>query len=121
MKEKGADEIFLEFGHATSEGGAAKWFSFVTTAPGLYTPKAGTDYSICFLTSVADNPEIPLFFKSGFDGNCSLNATFNSDLFDFVQLEDIGAGTFYDLKLNSVFTFTASAIPTTPIVSSFIS
>lgn len=104
----GADELLLEFGHESSLSGAEKWNSFVPTAPGIYTPKDGTNYSISFLTSVSDNPLVPVAFKAGVDGSYNLSADYNTAEFSAVTLSDIKTGTTQNLKLNPVYTFNAS-------------
>ncbi|NTW26452.1 MAG: T9SS type A sorting domain-containing protein [Lentimicrobium sp.] len=106
--ENGSDEILLDFGHATSTGGAEKWNSFVPTAPGLYSPKDGNNFSISFLSSVSDNPVVPVNFKAGANGSYSLNALFNSSAFATANLEDKQTGIIYDLRLNPLYTFDAT-------------
>lgn len=105
---KGSDEISLEFGHSTSEGGAAKMFSFVATAPSLFTPKSGIDYSISFLTSVSDNPVIPVSFKAGTDGEYTLSANMQYPANTSVFLTDHKLAVTQNLADNPVYTFTAS-------------
>jgi len=103
----GSDEVLLDFGHPSSAGGAEKWESFIPTAPGIYTPKDGNNFSISFLTSVSDNPVVPVNFKAGANGSYSLNALFNSSAFTTANLEDKQTGIIYDLRLNPLYTFDA--------------
>lgn len=67
-----SDETRLEFGHPANEGGVAKWWSLYPEAPSLYSTMEGRNLSISFLTDVASNPEIPLAFRAGVDGDYSL-------------------------------------------------
>ena len=104
----GSDEVLLDFGHTSSTGGSEKWESFIPTAPGIYTPKEGNNYSISFLTLVSDNPVVPISFKAGVNGSYSLNALFNSSAFATANLEDNQTGIIYDLRLNPLYTFDAT-------------
>lgn len=104
----GSDEMLLDFGHATSVGGAEKWNSFVATAPALSTPKDGENYSISFLTSVSDNPLVPVAFKAGVDGSYSITADFNTAAFSSVTLLDNQTGSTQNMKVNPVYTFVAA-------------
>jgi hypothetical protein len=104
----GTDELLLEFGHQSSLGGAKKWNSLVPTAPGIYTPKEGGNYSISFLNSVSENPMLPVAFKAGVDGNYTLTANFNTASFTTVSLRDTKTSTTQDLKVNPVYSFNAT-------------
>lgn len=104
----GSDEVLLDFGHTSKTGGAEKWESFIPTAPGIYMPKEGNNYSISFLTSVADSPVVPVNFKAGVNGSYSLNALFNSSVIAMANLEDKQTGVIYDLRLNPLYTFEAT-------------
>lgn len=104
----GADELLLDFAHATSVGGADKWNSLVPTAPGIYTPKEGRNYSISFLTSVSENPMVPVAFTAGIDGNYNLTADFNSAMFSSITLKDTKTSATQDLKVNPVYNFSAT-------------
>lgn len=104
----GSDEILLEFGHESSNGGAEKWSSFVAEAPGIYTPKNGKNYSISFLNSVSENPVIPVSFTAGVQGNYTISADFNSDVFSQVSLRDNKTGDMQDMRINPVYSFSAT-------------
>ncbi|MCX6278311.1 MAG: hypothetical protein NT004_09460 [Bacteroidetes bacterium] len=62
-----SDEIVVEFGHPTDNGGAEKMFSFYETAPSLYTVKPDGNYSIDF-RGEPGAVTIPMSFKAGADG-----------------------------------------------------
>jgi hypothetical protein len=104
----GKDEILLDFGHEANHGGADKWYSMNATAPSLYVPTAEKDYSIRFLTNIADNQMVPLAFKAGLDGEYSMHADFNTVEFSSVKLMDVLTSTVQDLNSNSTYTFTAT-------------
>jgi hypothetical protein len=87
-----SDEIVVEFGHPTADGGAEKMFSFYETAPSLYTVKPDGNYSIDF-RGEPGAVTIPLSFKAGADGNYTITAS---------QLESFGSSTditLEDMKL----------------------
>jgi hypothetical protein len=104
-----SDEIMIEFGHQTSEGGAEKMNSFYETAPSLFTVKTDGNYSIDF----RGEPEavtIPLSFKAGVDGNYTITA---SQLESFastsvITLEDLKLAKKQDLTQNPVYNFVSS-------------
>ena len=104
----GSDELLLEFGHESSNGGAEKWSSFVVEAPGIYTPKNGKNYSISFLNSVSEHPVIPVSFTAGVEGNYTITADFNTAVFSQVTLHDSKTNTTHNLSTNPVYSFTAS-------------
>jgi len=104
----GKDEILLDFGHETSLGGADKWYSMSATAPALYVPTDEREYSIRFLTNIADNKLVPIAFKAGLDGEYSMQANFNTAAFSSVKLTDQLTNKVQDLNSNSTYTFTAS-------------
>ena len=105
---EGKDEILLDFGHEASLGGADKWYSMSNTAPSIYVPTAERDYSIRFLTSIADNPIVPVAFKAGVDGDYSIQANFNTASFSSVKLMDKLTGNVQDLNTNPFYAFTAT-------------
>jgi hypothetical protein len=104
----GSDELLLEFGHESSNGGAEKWSSFVAEAPGIYTPKNGKNYSIRFLNSVSEHPVIPVSFTAGVEGNYTITADFNTAVFSQVTLHDSKTNTSHNLSTNPVYSFTAA-------------
>ncbi len=104
----GSDELLLEFGHNSSVGGAQKWNSLVSTAPGLFTTKEDANLSISYLSSVSENPMIPVAFKAGIDGNYSLTADFNTASFSLVTLIDAKTSMTQNLNTNPVYSFNAT-------------
>jgi hypothetical protein len=107
-ENKGSDEISFEFGHSTSVGGAAKWNSFVATAPSLSTPKSGTEYSISFLESLSNETVIPVTFRAGIDGQYTLAADLQSLPEAHMYLVDNKLSKTQNLSDNPVYTFAAS-------------
>jgi hypothetical protein len=104
-----SDEIVVEFGHPTANGGAEKMFSFYETAPSLYTVKPDGNYSIDF-RGESGAVTIPLSFKAGIDGNYTLTA---SQLESFassteITLEDVKLNTTQNLMQNSAYTFSST-------------
>jgi hypothetical protein len=104
-----SDEIVIEFGHPTAEGGAGKMFSFYETAPSLYTVKPDGNYSIDF-RGEAGAVAIPVSFMAGADGSFTLTA---SQLESFtsstaITLEDLQVAKMQNLMQNPVYAFTAN-------------
>ena len=104
-----SDEIVIEFGHATADGGAEKMFSFYETAPSLYTVKPDGNYSIDF----RGEPQaiaIPMGFKAGADGNYTLTASQIESFASSTQitLEDLKLKTTHNLMQNPAYTFSSS-------------
>ncbi|MCX6278557.1 MAG: T9SS type A sorting domain-containing protein [Bacteroidetes bacterium] len=104
-----SDEIVIEFGHPTADGGAGKMFSFYETAPSLYTVKPDGNYSIDF-RGEPGAVTIPLSFKAGADGNYALTA---SQLESFtsstaITLEDLKAAKMQNLMQNPSYTFSSA-------------
>lgn len=103
-----SDETRLEFGHTANNGGVAKWWSMYPDAPSLYTTKESQSLSISFLTDVASNPEIPIAFRAGVDGDYTLSVTRGLESFERVTLHDLATGTTQELLQNPVYPFTAT-------------
>ncbi|MCX6265843.1 MAG: T9SS type A sorting domain-containing protein, partial [Bacteroidetes bacterium] len=103
-----SDEIVVEFGHQTAEGGAEKMFSFYETAPSLYTVKPTGNYSIDF-RGEPGAVTIPMSFKAGADGNYTIHAsqieTFTTS--SSIILEDLKLAKTQNLMTNPDYTFTA--------------
>jgi len=105
----GRDEIQLKFGSLKNNPGAIKLFSHLKSAPSLFLPVENGYFSILYLTDTIENPVIPLMFKSGKDGEYTLNCTFDTEKFKTLILEDCQNHYFHDLKTNSTFSFRSSA------------
>ena len=104
-----SDEIVVEFGHPTANGGAEKMFSFYETAPSLYTVKPDGKYSVDF-RGEPGAVTIPLSFKAGADGSYTLTT---SQLESFtsstdITLEDLKLNTTQSLMQNPVYTFSST-------------
>ncbi|MCX6268948.1 MAG: T9SS type A sorting domain-containing protein [Bacteroidetes bacterium] len=104
-----SDEIVVEFGHPTADGGAGKMFSFYETAPSLYTVKTDGNYSIDF-RGEPGAVTIPLSFMAGVDGIYTLTA---SQLESFtsssnITLEDVKAAKTQNLMQNPSYTFSSA-------------
>jgi hypothetical protein len=102
------DEVRLLFGYPENKTGAAKLFSPVVTAPGLYLPEGKANFTIRYLTDTIENPHVPLMFKAGRDGFYTINFDFNNFDFDIAILEDRLTGGFTDLTLEPDYRFRAS-------------
>ncbi|MFZ4401340.1 MAG: fibronectin type III domain-containing protein [Bacteroidales bacterium] len=105
-----SDEIIVKFGNANDLGGAPKLFSIESSAPSLYSTKLNKNWSINYLTNVAQHSVVPVGFKAGVSGDYTIKA---SDLNSFatptyVYLKDLASNTITDLNQNSNYTFTAS-------------
>jgi hypothetical protein len=107
-ENKGSDEILIDLGHSSSLGGAAKWYSFVPTAPSLSIPKSGTEYSISFMETITNETVIPVSFKAGIDGQYTINANLQELPNAQVYLLDNKLVKTQNLSENPVYTFTAS-------------
>ena len=104
-----SDEIVIEFGHPTADGGAEKMFSFYETAPSLYTVKPEGNFSIDF-RGEPGALTIPVSFKAGADGSYTLTA---SQLESFtsstdITLEDVKAAKTQNLMQNPSYTFSSA-------------
>ena len=104
-----SDEIVVEFGHPTANGGAEKRFSFYETAPSLYIVKPEGNYSIDF-RGEPGAVTIPVSFKAGADGNYTITA---SQLESFtssaaITLEDLKLSKTQNLRQNPVYAFPAT-------------
>ena len=108
LEGAGYDESLLEFGFNQNEDGAMKLSSNVATAPGLFLPVKDNNLSVRYLTSPGQNPEIPVDFLPGKDGNYSLIFRFMPEDYETVMLEDLFKDYIQDLKNNPVYLFSAA-------------
>jgi hypothetical protein len=102
------DEVRLFFGYPENKAGAAKLFSPVLTAPSLYLPEGKEHFTIRYLSDTIANPHVPLKFKAGKDGYCTINFDFDSYDFEIAILEDRLTGGLTDLTLEPYYRFRAS-------------
>ncbi len=102
------DEIQLLFGYSANQTGAAKLFSPVVTAPGIFIPLNGANYSVRYLTDTVANPTIPIMFKPGRDGNYMFKWSFDYDRFKTVILEDRQTNKMQNMKTGQTYNFAAS-------------
>ncbi|MFZ4400999.1 MAG: T9SS type A sorting domain-containing protein [Bacteroidales bacterium] len=105
-----SDEVVIKFGNENNQGGAEKMFSKESTAPSLYSTKLNKNWSINYLSTVSQNPILPLSFKAGMDGNYSLHVSgiSNFSSSNYIYLKDILTNSITDLNQNSMYNFTAS-------------
>lgn len=77
----------------------------------FYSKHNGRNYAIQAFAPLAEDKIIPLGFKTAVAGNhvLTLKQIENMDESIIVMLEDRALGVFQNLRLNSVYTFTASA------------
>lgn len=104
----GSDEVLLQFGAPLNVPGAAKLFSTITTAPSLYLNQGKEKLSVLNLTSVNENPSIPLLFKAGKDGNYAVSIASERANFDTLLLEDKKTKIVTDLNSNPTYQFHAT-------------
>lgn len=102
----GSDEIVIEFDHSSFDG-AEKWGSMVTTAPSLYIPYQDKDYSILLLATDRAS-SIPFSFEAGINGSYTLDLSFATDEYSFLQLEDLQTGIKTDLLSQTSYSFNAT-------------
>lgn len=103
-----SDEVRLLFGYPENNTGAAKLFSPLVIAPSLYLPEGNTNFSIRYLSDTVSNPNVPLLFKAGSDGDYTINFNFNTSDFETVILEDRQTKKIIDLTIVSDYRFRAS-------------
>ena len=105
-----SDEVIIKYGNENNQDGAEKMFSLDHTAPSLYYTKLNKNWSINYLSTVSQNPVLPLSFKAGIDGNYTFHVSglsnFSSSI--FIYLKDIFTNSITDLNQNSTYSFTAS-------------
>lgn len=103
-----SDEVRLLFGYPENNAGAPKLFSPLVIAPSLYLPEGNTNFSIRYLSDTVSNPNVPLLFKAGSNGDYTINFNFNTSDFERVILEDRQTKDFIDLTIVSDYRFRAS-------------
>ncbi|MFZ4401684.1 MAG: BNR-repeat neuraminidase N-terminal domain-containing protein [Bacteroidales bacterium] len=105
-----SDEVIVKFGNQNDLGGAQKMFSMDATAPSLYTKKSNKNWSIDYLTTVAQHSIVPLNFKAGVNGNYTIKASeLNSfTTSTYVYLKDLANNSITDLNQNSNYSFAAT-------------
>ena len=101
-----SDEVVFIFGKESNVGGAAKMFSMLPDAPGLYTPKNGKNYSISFLTTIDEHALVPVAFKPGVEALYTLSLKVHND-FNHTLLEDRKTGFLHNLSKFPEYTFSA--------------
>ncbi len=104
-----SDEVIIEFGHETSQGGAEKWFSLYDYSPGLYVPKIDQKYAIDF-RGIPSPQTIPLSLSAGVDATYTLTADFLNSFPSgtSIILEDKKNDLNQDLMLQSSYSFPAN-------------
>jgi hypothetical protein len=105
---EGRDEVKFGFGYDKNERGAVKLFSPVETAPSLYMNVGGAGYSTRRLTNTSANKYVPVNFKAGANGACTLHCTFDTNALGTIFLQDRLTGTIVDLTAENTYTFQAS-------------
>ena len=104
-----SDELIINFGNASDQGGAEKMFTIESTAPSIYSMKLNKNWSINYLTTIDQHSIVPIGFKAGIDGNYNIHVsninTFNDNT--NVYLKDLATNTITDLHQNSDYHFAA--------------
>jgi hypothetical protein len=104
----GFDEVGLLFGSKENESGTVKLFSHVLTAPSLFLPVLGENFSVRYLTDTIDYPFVPLMFKPGSDGSYTISCSFSRISFETVMLEDLQTHFIQNLKTKNTYNFISS-------------
>ena len=105
----GSDEVQVKFGYSENENGAMKLFSKVISAPSLYMSSAGINLSVRYFTNTQDNPSVSLTFKSGIDGNYTIDCNFDQQKFDTIILEDKKMHTIQNMKVKKTYSFQSAS------------
>ena len=101
------DEMVIEFGHLSSQGGSEKLFSVYPEAPALFTEKNDTPYSISFLDEWTNHTRIPVSFHPGADATYTIHAEGMLWFDEEVFLVDLESGESHNLTRDPSYTFTA--------------
>jgi hypothetical protein len=101
---EGFDEVQLVFGSIDNESGTTKLFSPVTTAPSIFLPLKGENFTLRYLTDTVENTVVPMMFKPGSDGYYTIQFN-NSDQFEHLVIEDRQTNNFQDIKVNNAYRF----------------
>lgn len=106
---RGFDEVRINFGFPDSSGGAAKLFSEVASAPGLYLSHSSGYLSVLYSSVPESCPAVPVMFNPGGDGGFTFTADFDPADFNIVMLEDRFRHYIHDLKAKKSYHFEASS------------
>jgi len=106
---EGSDEVRYMFSKPVDEAGSMKLFSFVETAPSLYTKVAGLDYSTSYLADSVGSRVLPLEFKAGSTGDYTLECAYTSSEIRSLLLEDRLEKKVVDLTQPGSYSFKADA------------
>ena len=104
--ETGSDEIRILFGTKENQSGSLKLFSPVETAPSLYLPDQGCNYSVLRLAESASI--IPVSFQAGNNGRFTIHADLNPSDTATIYLQDKQTETIVCLNETDSYTFSAS-------------
>ena len=90
---------------------AEKWYSFVQTAPSLYTVKNGEYLSINSLKQITENLTVPIGFIPGNGSDYTLKAEFveSFDPSTILILEDKKVHKKIDLRQQNIYQFTSAS------------
>lgn len=105
-----SDEMIVEFNQAFTGGGSAKFWSFYTEAPEIYSVKDGYNYSIDRYTKLSQDMKVNISAKTGVQANYTLTASNIADftLCNKVMLEDLKTGQLTNLSQTHSYTFTGA-------------
>ena len=106
-ENSGNDQVVIEFGHVNVFGGTPKKFSFIASAPSLYIPGNGINYSLLLLESPEKAPVIPLAAGLKNEGNYSITAHSDAQMINMLRLIDRKTGIEQDLLDTPVYRFYA--------------
>lgn len=102
-----SDEIIIEFGHDSDNGGAEKLYSMYPEAPSLATIKNDALYSLDFRGEPTSQTLIPVNFESGVSGIFTFIAEINSNV-ESILLEDLLLNKKVELNSNPEYVFVSS-------------
>lgn len=102
-----SDMVLIEASITQNGGGAAKMFSMIGEAPGLYIADGTEAYSIYYLNYLDLPAAIALGMRAGTNVLHTLSAL-GTEYFSYLVLEDLQNNTFHDLKQNNTFHFSAA-------------
>ncbi len=105
-----SDEMIVDFNPAYTGGGSAKFWSFYTQSPEIYSVKNGNNYSIDRYSAITEGQVVAISAKTGVDATYTINAANIRDftLSDKVWLEDLKTGDKINMKQSSSYSFTGA-------------
>lgn len=104
--EAGSDEVRIDFGQ--KERGTLKLFSPVETAPDLYLPAGGENYSVRRIGDIRENKLLQLGLKVGVNDNYTLRCDYKKTDFGPIYLKDQLNGVIHSFNDSNNYSFYAT-------------